>query len=143
GWGAGGGGREVESARRPAAIPARRALAVGLHLKSAPGLGCGARRPRRDARRVGRIGGRPGARGAERDETDPARRPPCWPAAHENLMSAVRSNRPPVVSRNSTLSGPGARAPRVKEKKGFSATPCEVSKVRMVLPRYVTITLLT
>jgi len=38
---------------------------------------------------------------------------------HENLMSTVPSYRPPVVSKNSTLSGPGSVALNVKEKNGF------------------------
>src|SRR6185503_12011986 len=129
-----GVGAEVEVTRRPAAIPDRLALAVGHYLEFAARLWDGARRPRREARGVGRVTGRSGASRAERDEPGPAHRPPRC-SDHENLMSTVRSNRPPEVSRNSTFSGPGAVARNVKEKNGFSATPCEVSKLRMVLPR--------
>ena len=77
-----GVGPEVEVACRPAAVADRQALAVRQHLKLAARLGCGARRPRRNARGVGRVDGRPGARGAERDKRHPAHHPPCGRVTH-------------------------------------------------------------
>src|SRR5262245_29856741 len=60
---------------------------------------------------------------------------PARPDVYESLMSAVPSYRPPVVSRNWTLSCPGSVALKVKEKNGFSATLWVVSKIATVLPR--------
>src|SRR5213593_2546024 len=131
---------EVEVERRPAPVPSRRAFAVGQRLKVAARFGNGARGPLREASVVGHVRDRPGAAGAQRDERGPSRQQQRWRAphrgrGHENLMSAVPSYRPPVVSRNWTLSWPGSVALKVKEKNGFSATLCVVSKVTTVLPR--------
>src|SRR3989475_7001231 len=140
------GAEGAEVARRPPLVADRRAAAIGENAEVAAGLGHRPRRPGRPPGVVGRLPRRGPAAEREGGEHEGGQHRASPHGTHRrpaqaNVMSTVPSYLPPVVSRNSTFSGPGSVARKAKEKKGFSLTLWVVSNVTIVLPRYVTTTL--